>query len=68
MSFSNVYQTISKHLCKKKKKKMRREKSVFVGIYGQRRPRSDCAIVQFDLGLRCPLTESSDAKEYVDIL
>ena len=33
------------------------------GVCGQRRPRSDCASAQSDLGLRCPLTESLDTTE-----
>ena len=33
------------------------------GICGQRRPRSDCADVQSDLGLPCPLTKSLDTTE-----
>ena len=36
-------------------------------ISGQRGPRSDCAVVQSDLGLRCPLTaESMNTKNYMD--
>ena len=33
------------------------------GICGQRRPRSDCAPAQSDLGLHCPLAESLDSTE-----
>ena len=32
-------------------------------VCGQRRPRSDCADAQSDLGLQCPLTESLDTTE-----
>ena len=32
----------------------------------QRRRRSDCAFVQSDLGLHCPLTESLDAIECIN--
>ena len=31
-----------------------------LGIYGQRRPVSDCADAQSDQGLRCALTETAD--------
>ena len=34
-------------------------------MWGQRRPRSDCADAQSDQGLRCPLTESLDTTEYM---
>ena len=34
--------------------------NVSSGIYGQQRPRSDCAFAQSDQGLHCPLTESLD--------
>ena len=34
------------------------------GIWGQWRPRSDCASAQSDLGLCCPLTESVYTVEY----
>ena len=36
------------------------------GICGQRKPRSDCASTQSDLGLRCPLTESLDTLECIN--
>ena len=32
-------------------------KNVSLGLFGQRWPRSACAFVQSDQGLRCPLTE-----------
>ena len=42
-------------------KRAMRKKSLV--ICGQRRPRSDCANAQSDLGLRCLLTESVDTTE-----
>ena len=34
---------------------------------GQRRPRPDCASAQSGLSLHCPLTDSFDIVEYIDI-
>ena len=43
----------------------RPQKRVFghIRLYGQRSPRSDCALAQSDQGLHCPLTESLDTTE-----
>ena len=41
-------------------------KNLSSGICGQQRPRSDCASVQSDQGLRCPLTESCDIIECIN--
>ena len=38
-------------------------KNVSSGIYGQRKPGSDCADAQSDPGLRCPQTEPLDTTE-----
>ena len=35
----------------------------FSGIFGQRRPRSDCAFAQSDQDLHCPLTECKNGKQ-----
>ena len=37
--------------------------NVYTGIFGQRRPRSACAIAQSDRGLHFPLTKSLDTTE-----
>ena len=37
-------------------------KNVPLGICRPGRPRSACASTQFDQGIHCPLTESSDTK------
>ena len=44
------------------------ERSCLWPICEQRMPRSDCALAQSDLGLRCPLRESLDTTEYTDVL
>ena len=41
------------------------ENCVF-GLCAERRPRSDCASLQSDLVLRCPLTESLDTTECIN--
>ena len=38
------------------------------GMCEQRRPRSDCAYAQSDLGLRCPLIRTLDTVEYTYLL
>ena len=38
-----------------------------LGIRGQRRPRSACASAQYDQGLRCPLTDSLDTIECINV-
>ena len=40
--------------------------NVSSGIYGQRRPRSDCADAQSDQNHRCPLTESFDTIAFIN--
>ena len=40
-------------------------KNMFLGTYGQQRPRSDCASAQSDQDLPCPLTESLDTTEFL---
>ena len=40
--------------------------NVSSGICGQRRPRSDCADAQSDLGLHFPLTESLSTTECIN--
>ena len=37
---------------------------VFLGICGQRMPKSDCACAQSDLGISCPLIESLATVEH----
>ena len=37
------------------------------GICGQRKPRSDCACAQSELGNRCPLTESSETESLATV-
>ena len=41
------------------------QKSIFWNLCGQRRPRSDCAFAQSDLGLRCLLTALLDRVVYL---
>ena len=45
---------------------MRKMKKGTYRKFGQRRPRSDCAHAQSDLGLLCPLTESTTSVEHID--
>ena len=40
---------------------------MFSGICGQRRPRSDCADAQSDLGLLCSLIESLSTVEHNEV-
>ena len=44
----------------------RNMKQCFLGIYGQRRPRSDCTFAQSDQGLHCPHTKSTDTVKCID--
>ena len=44
----------------------RASENVSSSIWGQR-PRSDCADVQSDQGLYCPLTESLDTTECMNV-
>ena len=47
-------------------KEPRQAKLCLRGMRGQRRPRSDCADAQSDLGLRCSLPESMDTTECIN--